>query len=110
MPPTPVPLHPLLADAKDTWKTTETLMSWFSKLVTTMYGWSDGLIKLRQKRVDNEYRIRKAEEEAYRIMKEQEKRRQQPLNQTLNKRGFPDSGDEEDLDWSILMELLNEFD
>jgi len=72
--PVPVPLHPVLTNAKDTWSTIESLLEWFSKIVDTAYGYSDGLIKFRQKKANDTYKTKKAEKEAYRIMQAQEKK------------------------------------
>lgn len=49
-------------------------MNWFSKLVTTAYTWTDLIIKNRQKKVDNAYNIKKAEEKAAEIMKQQQEK------------------------------------
>jgi hypothetical protein len=70
----PAPLAPLFSTAKTAWGQVADVMSWFSKIVTTLYGYSDGIIKLRQNKVNTQYKIKKAEKEAYRIMKEQEKK------------------------------------
>jgi hypothetical protein len=75
----PNPLHPVLTDAGDTWKYTANIMKWFVKLVTSGYGWSDLIIKLRQDKANERYKIEKAEKEAAKIMKGQEKR-QKELN------------------------------
>src|SRR5271170_6116474 len=76
MSPTLLPLHPILETANTGWKKAEGLMKIFSQIVKRMYGWSDGLIKYRQKRADNKYKAAKAETEAYRIMEEQTQQRQ----------------------------------
>jgi len=117
MAPTPSPLHPLLSDAKDTWTRASTVMSWFTKLVTTLYGWSDGLIKHRQNRANKIYKIEKAEKEALRIMNAQQKRRN-ALNGTVNgvargsakvRRGLVDELDES-LDIMELLTLLEQIE
>ena len=51
-------------------------MDWFSKLVTTAYTWTDLIVKNRQKKVDNAYNVKKAEEKAAEIMKQQQERNQ----------------------------------
>ena len=51
-------------------------MKWFSRLVTKAYGWSDGLIKFRQNKVNKKYKIKQAEKQALRIMEEQKWKRE----------------------------------
>ena len=70
MAPTPAPV---LANAKSVWGQTQNFMFWFTKLVTSFYAWSDGIIKWRQNKVNNEYKIKIAEEQASNIMEEQER-------------------------------------
>jgi hypothetical protein len=82
--PSPAPLHPGFGHAKNAWKLTENVMNWFSKLVTTAYTWTDLIIKNRQKKVDDEYNIKKAEEKALEIMKDQDKKKR-----NLRRRGVP---------------------
>jgi hypothetical protein len=108
MVPVPTPLHPFLVDANDTWKAVETLMDWFSKLVTTAYGYSDGLIKYRQDQADKKYKIEKAEKEALRVMKEQEKKKKGAVSKNLRKRStyFTD----EWFDYAGLEEFLKELE
>ena len=73
---TPVPLNPLLSNVTSGWGKAQTIMKWFSRLVTNAYGWSDGLINFRQKKANNAYKIKQAEKEALRIMEEQMKERE----------------------------------
>jgi hypothetical protein len=78
MAPTPSPtpnIAPVLANAKKTWDFTSNIMSWFIKLVTTGYTYSDMIIKFRQNKVNKETKIQTAEEEARKIMEEQAKKR-----------------------------------
>jgi hypothetical protein len=76
MSPTPTPIHPLLANVNTGWGKAQFFMKWFSKLVGKAYGWSDGLIKSRQNKVNKAYKFKKAEKEAFRIMDEQQKQRE----------------------------------
>jgi hypothetical protein len=108
MTPVPTPLHPFLVDAKDTWKAVETLMDWFSRLVTTAYGYSDSLIKYRQDQADKKYKIEKAEKEALRIMKEQEKKRTEAVSKNLKKRSTCLT--DEWFDYEGLEEFLKELE
>ena len=86
MPPLPESSNSTVLPAvKGGWNQLQMLMKWFTKLVKTAYGWSDSIIKGRQKKADNRYKIEKAEKEARRIMAEQAAQR----NATgLNKRAF----------------------
>jgi hypothetical protein len=108
----PQPLHPLLSNVKGGWNGVEFLMKWFSKLVNRAYGWTDGIIQYRQNRVNNKYKIQKAENEAYRIMAEQRAQREGNNATTLTKRSasrWMDLGvDEEllDMDTEELQEIL----
>lgn len=82
-------------------------MGWFSKLVTTAYTWTDLIIKNRQKKVDDEYNLKKAEEKALEIMKEQEDKKKR----TLRRRDVPifdDIGVEEVIE-DIGFEEFTEF-
>jgi hypothetical protein len=81
----PNPLPPLLENVNTGWRSTEVIMKWFSRLVNKAYAWSDGIIKFRQDRTNNQYKIRKAEDEAYRIMEEQRAGRE-AANKVLGKR------------------------
>src|SRR5271169_2639538 len=101
---TPVPLHPLLETAKTGWGKAEYFMKWFSKLVTMAYGWTDGIIKARQNKANNAYKMAKAEKEALRIMEEQKMERQASVVKNLGKRA---RGVDESLDFDI--EELKEF-
>ena len=88
--PSPVPLHPGFGHAKNAWKFTENIMGWFSKLITTAYTWTDLIIKNRQKKADDEYNLKKAEEKALEIMKEQITKEQlDKQNRTLRRRNIP---------------------
>lgn len=104
MAPTPAPAHPFLTDAKDTWDRVETILDWFSKIVTTAYDYSDMMIRHRQEGVDKKYKIEKAEKEALRIMKEQGNKNK-TTTQSLRKREWSESGaaeeDEYPLDWPL---------
>jgi hypothetical protein len=93
---TPVPLNPLLSNVSSGWGKAQTIMKWFSKLVTNAYGWSDGLIKFRQKKANNAYKIKQAEKEALRIMEEQKKKRESE-KKNLGKRDWSEEQDMEDL-------------
>ena len=110
MAPTPAPIHPLLTNAKDTWDRIETILDWFSKIVTTAYSYSDMVIKHRQQGVNKKYKIEKAEKEALRIMKEQENKK--TVTKNLGKREWSESAAAEedvyDLDW--ILELMDEFE
>ena len=65
-------------------------MGWFSKLITTAYTWTDLIIKNRQKKADDEYNLKKAEEKALEIMKEQITKEQlDKQNRTLRRRNIP---------------------
>jgi hypothetical protein len=76
MAPTPSPwIKPFLTDAQDSWDKVVIVLGWFSRLVETAYAYSDMVVKMRQKKVDKEYKIKKAEKEAYRIMREQTEKR-----------------------------------
>ena len=61
-------------------------MKWFSKLITMAYGWTDGIIKARQNKANNAYKMAKAEKEALRIMEEQKVERQASVVKNLGKR------------------------
>ena len=61
-------------------------MDWFSKLVTTAYTWTDLIVKNRQKKVDNAYNVKKAEEKAAEIMQQQQDRNQKRTPSALGKR------------------------
>lgn len=103
MAPTPAPVHSLLTDAKDTWDRVETILDWFSKIVTTAYDYSDMIIRHRQEGVDKKYEIEKAEKEALRIMNEQGNKTK-AVTQSLRKREWSESGAAEDeyhLDWLL---------
>jgi hypothetical protein len=63
-----------MKEVGQTWKSLENILKWFSKLVTTHYGWSDAIIKSRQSKVNSAYKNKKANEEAERIQEEQDKR------------------------------------
>lgn len=63
-------------------------MDWFSKIFKTLYGYSDGIIKHRQKEVDVEDKLSKAEEEAFRIMQEQMDGKKKVVEKVLGKRGL----------------------
>jgi phage-related tail protein len=89
-------LLPSMADAKGSWDVLETAMDWFSKIVDTFYGYSDGLIKHRQKLVDTKDKLSKAEKEAFRIMQEKGKK-QETVEKVLGKRGG-----EWEADWESL--------
>jgi len=110
MAPTPAPINPLLTNAKDTWDRVNTILDWFSKIVTTAYGYSDLVIKHRQEGVNKKYKIEKAEKEGLRIMKEQENKKK-AVTKNLGKRAWSESAAEEDdydLDW--LLEFMDDFD
>ena len=86
-----------------------TILDWFSKIVTTGYGYSDIVIKHRQEGVNKKYKIEKAEKEGLRIMKEQENKKK-AVTKNLGKREWSESAAEEDdydLDW--LLEYMDEF-
>jgi hypothetical protein len=90
-----------MAEAKGTWDALEKAMGWFSKIVDTLYGYSDGLIKHRQKVVDTEDKLKKAETEAFRIMQDKGKK-QETVEKVLGKRaGF-------DAEWGNLWEWVVE--
>ena len=74
MAPTPLNHLSLLADANDTWQVAENFMDWFTKITETLYTWSDALIKSRQQRVDEEYKLKKAEREAQSFAREMQRR------------------------------------
>jgi hypothetical protein len=97
MAPSPA-LLPSMAEAKGTWDALEKAMDWFSKIVDTLYGYSDGLIKHRQKSVDTEDKLKKAEKEAFRIMQDKEKK-QETVEKVLGKRG---------VEWESLWESVAE--
>jgi hypothetical protein len=78
MAPTPSPtpnIAPVLANAKKSWDFTKNILTWFIKLVTTGYTYSDMIIKARQNKVNKAAKIQRAEEEARKIMEEQAKKR-----------------------------------
>ena len=89
-------LLPSMAEAKGSWDALETAMDWFCKIVDTLYGYSDGLIKHRQKLVDTKDKLSKAEKEAFRIMQEKGKK-QETVEKVLGKRGG-----EWEADWESL--------
>lgn len=86
MAPVPSPLPVLLTDAKDTWDRVETILDWFSKIVTTAYAYSDMIINYRQDGADSKYKMKKAEGEAVRIMNEQTKKDKAADGKVLGKR------------------------
>jgi len=49
-------------------------MNWFTKIVTSVYSWSDLLIKLRQDKANRAYKIQRAETKAMEIMAEHQKK------------------------------------
>lgn len=63
-------------------------MGWFSKIFNTFYGYSDGIIKHRQKEVDVEDKLSKAEKEAFRIMQGQKDGEKKVVEKVLGKRGL----------------------
>lgn len=94
-------------------------MKWFSKLISTAYGWSDSIIKIRQGKANKKYKIKKAENEALRIMEEQRLQRSKgdAVSKNLGKRSESqglvkrDGGDSGDLlDFAELMEFLETFE
>ena len=108
---TPAPLHALLSDAKGTWSRTEIMMKWFTKLVTTFYGWSDGIIRYRQNRANEKYKIQKAEEEAMRIMEEQRNRKTTVASnegKIIERRALAEL--DEDLDFGELLKMLEDVE
>jgi hypothetical protein len=104
MSPTPTPFHPLLANVKTGWGKAQFFMKWFSKLVGKAYGWSDGLINSRQNKVNKAYKFKKAENEAFRIMKEQQKERE-GVGKSLGKRDI-----HKELDLEEFLEFLETFE
>ena len=78
-------------------------MEWFSKLINTAYGYSDGLIKFRQDRANKKYKIEKAEKEALRIMKEQENKKKN----AMEKRGRS-IADEESFTFMAFLDKMEE--
>jgi hypothetical protein len=78
MAPYPVPApkpHAIVTHAKKTWEAISNILGWFTKIVTTSYAYSDGLIKSRQGLANNKAKIAKAEEEATKIMADQKAER-----------------------------------
>jgi hypothetical protein len=76
---------------KEGWDKTSFVMKWFTRVVRTAYAWSDMIIAYRQKKADTQYKIQKAEEEAYRIMEEQYNQRKQiSINKSHVKRDWTD--------------------
>lgn len=112
MAPVPTPIHPLLTDAKDTWTKFETILDWFSKLVDTAYGYTDGIIKYRQDQANKKYKTENAEKEAMRIMKEQGNQgKKSVVEKVLGRRDL--GGDDEDegiFDWDGFVEFLEKFE
>src|SRR5271156_3377022 len=94
MPPVPIPspFYPSFEEAKGTWETLENAMGWFSKIFNTWYGYSDGIIKHRQKTVDVEDELKKAEREAFMIMQEQRDGKKSAVEKVLGKRGVDVEG------------------
>jgi hypothetical protein len=103
---TPIPLHPLLETAKTGWGKAEFFMRWFSKLVTMGYGWTDGIIKARQNKANNSYKMAKAEKEALRIMEEQRREREASVVKNLGKREYVVDEELLDLDFKEFNEFL----
>jgi len=88
-----------MAEAKGSWDALELAMDWFSKVVDSLYGYSDGIIKHRQKLADTKDKLSKAEKEAFRIMQEKDKK-QDTVDKVLGKRGGELEEDWESLwDW-----------
>jgi len=77
-------------------------MNWFSKLATTAYTWTDLIIRSRQRKVDNAYNVKKAEEKAQEIMKQQQERNQKRA--AREKRSV--EGLEEEFDFEEYAEIL----
>jgi len=77
-------------------------MDWFSKIFDTWYGYSDGIIKHRQKTVDVDDQLTKAEREAFRIMQEQKDGKKSVVEKVLGKRGVDLDG----LTWEDWLEEL----
>ena len=104
MPPVPVPspLIPSFQDAKGTSGTIKTALGWFSKIVDRFYGWSDGIIKHRQKTVDVGHQLQKAEQEAFRIMEEQRDGKRNAVEKALGRRDLL----EDELTFEDLVELM----
>ena len=65
----------ILSNTGKTWGSLANFMSWFARLVTTGYTYSDLVIKSRQNKVNNAAKRQRAEEEATKIMEAQAKRR-----------------------------------
>ena len=82
------PVAELTLSLKEGWVQTSSLMRWFTKIVRTAYGWSDGIIAYRQSKANRQYKVQKADEEAYRIREEQYKRRRESLINGNRKRDF----------------------
>jgi len=101
--PVPLPFFPSFADAKGTWETIETAMGWFSKIFDTLYGYSDGIIKYRQKEADVADQLKRAEKEAFRIMEEQKDGRKKVVEKVLGRRSVEMI---EELTWEDWLESL----
>jgi hypothetical protein len=73
MPPT-MNITSMLETMKPTWDATEHAMSWFTRLVTTAYAWSDIIVRMRQNTANKEWKKKKAEETALQIMKDHQEK------------------------------------
>ena len=80
------PLPPAVTNAKAAWDKVAEAMGWFTDLVTTGYGWTDALIKSRQNKANKEYKIAKADKEAFRIMMAQAAREKGQDGKVVRKR------------------------
>ena len=84
--------HRSVADVKDTWDVLKEIMDWFTKIVTTGYEYSDGIIASRQNDVDNEYAQRQAARQAKKIMLEQLRNRTAAAGKKVTRRNIIWSG------------------
>jgi len=72
-------------------------MDWFTEIVTSLYSWSDLIIKIRQGKANRAYKIQRAEKKAMEIMKEHQKKLKEKDNSTataVTKRDYLPAVDE----------------
>jgi hypothetical protein len=65
----------ILSNAGKTWEFLPNIMTWFAKVTTTGYAYSDLVIKTRQDKVNKAAKLQRAEEDAAKFMEELAKKR-----------------------------------
>jgi anionic cell wall polymer biosynthesis LytR-Cps2A-Psr (LCP) family protein len=68
------------------WEATEHAVAWFTKLVMTVYAWSDIIIHIRHNKVNKEWKKKKEKNMALQIMKEHQQKLATTGQKTVEKR------------------------